>query len=251
MWMAGLSFALSEKTALCCMVLALLVLGIIGVLGPVRAADIEFVTQELPWAVIDKPYAPPVLEVRSSGACPLGGVGYSIVGGLLPPGVQLSRLGYFVGSPLRTDVFPFAIRVSNGCNWTARRFTLTVTGAPVITVLPQRLVFDGAGEKLLRISATWPRLSYAANTSVEWVKVSPTQGFTPRESSALAEDRVTVAVDPGALKPGHYSATITISAWQALEAPTVPVELDVSKHGAEHITEEPAPIGSPTSVSPP
>jgi len=249
MWMAGLSFALSEKTALCCMVLALLVLGIIGVLGPARAADIEFVTQDLPWAVIDKPYAPPALEVRSSGACPLGGVGYSVVGGLPPPGIQFSRLGYFTGSPLRTGVFPFAIRVSNGCNWTAKKFTLTVTGAPVITVSPQRLTFDGAGEKLLRISATWPKLPYAATTSAEWVKVSPTQGFTPRESSALAEDRVAVAVNPGALKPGHYSATIAISAWQALEAPIVAVELDVAEHATERITEQPAPSGSPTSVS--
>lgn len=166
-----------------------------------------------------------------------------VVGGVPPPGIQLSRLGYFTGSPLRTGVFPFAIRVSNGCSWTAKRFTLTVTGAPVITVSPVRLAFDGAGEKTLHVSATWPKLFYAVNTSAEWVKVSPAHGFTPRESSAMLGDQLTVAVDPGVLKPGRYSATITISAWQALESPTVIVELEVA--------EKRAPSGSPTSVSPP
>jgi hypothetical protein len=31
---------------------------------------------------------------------------------------------------------------------------------------------------------------------------------------ALMADDVTVAVDPGALKPGYYTATITVAAWQ-------------------------------------
>ena len=224
------------------MILALLlVLGILGVLYPARAADIEFATQELSWAVVDKPYSPPPLEVRSSGACPLGGVGFSLVGGVLPPGVAFSKLGYFSGSPLRTGEFGFAIRVSNGCTWTSKRFTLTVTGAPVITVAPQHLSFNGAGEKLLRISATWPRLSYSATANADWVKISPAHGFTPRPTSALTGDDVVVTVDPGTLKPGHYSAKITIAAWQALEAPWASVELEV--------TAKREPSGSPTSVS--
>ncbi|HEV2199154.1 MAG TPA: hypothetical protein VGR73_04995 [Bryobacteraceae bacterium] len=249
--MAGLSFVLSEKTATCYMVLALLILGIFAVRGSAPAADIEFVTQELPWAVIDRPYAPPPLDIRASGACPLRGVGYAVVGGVAPPGIQLSRLGYFTGSPLRTGVFPIGIRVSNGCSWTAKRFTLTVTGAPVITVSPTRLVFDGSGEKELHVSATWPKLPYTATASAEWVKVSPAHGFTPRETSALVEDQVVVAVDTETLKPGHYSATIAISAWQALEAPMVTVQLDVAGDGIHPTMEKPGPSGSPTSVSPP
>jgi hypothetical protein len=228
----------------------LLILGILGVLTPARAADIEFVTQELPWAIIDKPYSLGPLEVRSSGACPLGGVGYSAVGGVLPPGIEMSKLGYFSGTPMRTGVFGFAIRVSDGCTWVAQRFTLTVTGAPVITVSPDTLVFEGAGEKLVHISATWPRLSYGVTiggatisgetAGAAWVKILPAHGFTPRETSALTADDVVVAVDPAALKPGHYSARITVTAWQALEAPTVAVELEV--------TEKRAPSERPTSV---
>ncbi len=236
--------------------------GALAMIAPVRAADIEFVTQELPWAVIDRPYSFGPLEIRSSGRCPLGGVGYSVVGGALPPGVDMSKLGYFSGSPQRNGLFGFAIRVSDGCTWVARRFVLTVTGAPVITVAPDRLTFDGPGEKLVRISATWPRLAYGAtleggvttsavpvsgfalSTGVPgdtpWVKISPLHGFTPRESSALAADDVVVTVNPAGLKPGHYSAQISISAWQAMVAPTVRVELEV--------TEKRAPSGSPTSV---
>jgi hypothetical protein len=131
----------------------ILVFGVLFALTPftstlARAADIEFVTQDLPWAIIDRPYSLGPLQVRSSGACPLGGVGYSVVGGVLPPGLEMSKLGYFSGSPVRTGVFPFAIRVSNGCTWVAQRFALTVTGAPIITVEPQRLAFTGSGEKL-------------------------------------------------------------------------------------------------------
>jgi hypothetical protein len=222
--------------------LALFMLLMIAACVSSRAADLEFVTQELPWAVIDKPYSLGPLQVRSSGACPLGGVGYSVVGGALPPGVQMSKLGYFSGSPERTGVFGFAIRVSDGCTWLAQRFTLTVTGAPVITMSPGPLVFDGPGEKLVHISATWPKLSYAATADADWIRIRPAHGFTPRPTSALVADDILVSVDPATLKPGHYSALITVSAWQALGAPTISVEFNVR--------EKSVPSGIPTNVAP-
>lgn len=221
----------------------MLVLRVFGPIGLAHAADIEFVTQELPWAVVDKPYSLGPLQVRSSGACPLGGVGYTVVGGLLPPGVEMSKLGYFSGSPTRTGVFGFAIRVSDGCTWLAQRFTLTVTGAPVLTVSPDHLEFEGAGEKVVRVSATWPRLSYKTSANADWIKILPAHGFTPRQSSALTADDVLVIVDTASLKPGHYSAIVTVAAWQALEARTLAVELEVME---KHV-----PSGIPTSVSVP
>ncbi len=237
----GCGAALHGKSG--CGVRNFLVLALLLLAAWAHAADIQFVTQDLPWAVIDKPYSLGPLEVRSSGACPLGGVGYSVVGGVLPPGIEMSKLGYFSGSPVRTGVFGFAIRVSDGCTWLAQRFTLTVTGAPVITPSPDRLVFNGAGEQRVRISATWPRLPYNIRSNVNWIKVLPGHGFTARETSALTADEVVVSVDPGALKPGHYSATITVAAWQALDAPTVDVELEVPAKRA--------PSESPTTVSAP
>jgi len=225
------------------MKLRVLAVGILAAVGGARAADIEFVTQELPWAIADKPYSPPPLEVRSSGACGAGGVGFSVVGGVLPPGLTFSKQGYFGGVPLRTGEFGFAIRVTNGCTWTAKRFTITVTGVPVISVDPKQIAFEGAGEKLLRVSGTWPRLSYQVMADADWLKLSPAHGFTPRAASALTGDDVIVTADPRGLKPGHYKAKITIAAWQALEVRFVDVELEIT--GVHE------PTGSPTSGSRP
>jgi hypothetical protein len=208
---------------------AILLLIALVVLAPARAADIEFITQDLPWAIADKSYSPPPLESRASGACPLGGVGYAVVSGALPQGLRLSRLGYFSGTPKHTGAVDFTVRVSNGCTWAASRFTLTVSGAPVLTVTPIKLVFErpGARAQVLHVTGTWPNLPYQAVSSADWLNATPEHGFIPRESSAMAEDRVQVSVDASKLKPGHYSATITFSAWQALSAPTIAVELTV------------------------
>jgi hypothetical protein len=103
--------------------------------------EIEFVTADLPWAIAEKGYEAPPLEVRVSGSCPIGGVGYAVVSGALPPGVQLSRLGYFSGAPVHTGQFSFTLRASDGCGWAEKQFTLEVTGAPVITVTPVHISF--------------------------------------------------------------------------------------------------------------
>lgn len=196
--------------------------------------EIEFVTGELPWAVAEKGYEAPPLEVRVSGTCPIGGVGYAVVSGALPPGIQLSRLGYFSGAALHTGEFPFTVRASDGCGWSAKQFKLVVTGAPAITVKPRQLSFEckggetAAGQEI-KVSATWPRLAYRLTLSnAAWLSAVPEHGATPREGSAMAEDIVHVRIDTVGLKPGHYTGSIAVSAWQALEAVTVEVELTVN-----------------------
>ena len=84
----------------------------ISVLSPLfvpATTEIEFVTMELPWAIVEKGYEAPPLEVRVSGSCPIGGVGYSVTSGALPPGMQLSRLGYLSGAPVHTGDFNVTI----------------------------------------------------------------------------------------------------------------------------------------------
>jgi hypothetical protein len=219
--------------------LAILVLMSASLLMPIRALawreEIEFLTGELPWAVAEKGYSPPPLEVRVSGSCPLGGVGYALAGGGLPPGIQLSRLGYFYGVPLHTGSFEFGVRASSGCSWTAKRFTIIVTGAPILTLKPSHLEFQWVSgeaappEQILHISATWPRLAYAVGIAEgDWLKATPEHGFTPREGSAMDEDQVHVHVDASRLKPGRYSVALTVSAWQALTSSPVIVDLNVT-----------------------
>jgi len=196
--------------------------------------EIEFLTADLPWAIAEKGYEAPPLEVRVSGLCPIGGVGYSVVSGALPPGIQLSRLGYFSGAPLHTGEFRFTIRASDGCGWAGKEFTLVVTGAPVMTVTPVRVSFackagETPPEKQLRVSATWPRLAYRLTASdAVWLTATPEHGATPRQGSAMAEDTVHLRVDTAGLKPGRYSASITISSWQVLEPVRVEVDLTVN-----------------------
>jgi len=195
--------------------------------------EIEFLTAELPWAVAEKGYEAPPLEVRVSGSCPHGGVGYSVVSGALPPGIQLSRLGYFSGAPLHSGEFAFTVRASDGCGWTAKQFKLVVTGAPVITATPAHLVFvckagETPPEKNVLVSATWPRLAYRLTLSnAAWLKATPEHGTTPRQGSAMADDIVHVTIDTVGLKAGHYTASITVSSWQVLEPVRVDVELTV------------------------
>jgi putative Ig domain-containing protein len=195
--------------------------------------EIEFVTVDLSWAIAEKGYEAPPLEVRVSGSCPHGGVGYAVAAGALPPGIQLSRLGYFSGAPLHTGEFAFTVRASDGCGSTEKQFTLVVTGAPVITATPMRISFlckagEAPRERQLRVSATWPRLAYRLTASNPWLTATPEHGATPRQGSAMAEDIVHLHVDSAGLKPGHYSATITLSSWQALQPVTVDVELTVN-----------------------
>jgi len=199
----------------------------------VATTEIEFVTGELPWAVAEKGYEAPPLEVRVSGLCPHGGVGYAVVSGKLPPGIALSRLGYFSGAPLHTGEFPFTVRASDGCGWSAKQFKLVVTGAPVITVTPVLLSFvckagETPAEQRMLVSATWPRLAYRLVLSdAAWVTATPEHGTTPRQGSAMAEDLVHVRVNTVGLKAGHYAASIAVSSWQGLEPVRVEVELTV------------------------
>jgi hypothetical protein len=196
--------------------------------------EIEFITVDLPWAIAEKGYEAPPLEVRVSGSCPHGGVGYAVVSGALPPGIQLSRLGYFSGAPLHTGEFKFTIRASDGCGWAGKEFTLVVTGAPMITVTPMRLSFQcKAGEtppeQQVRVSATWPRLAYRLTTSdAAWLTATPEHGATPRQGSAMAFDLVHLRVDTVGIKPGHYSTSIEVSSWQVLQPVRMEVELTVN-----------------------
>jgi hypothetical protein len=206
----------------------------ISVLLALLGTEIEFVTTDLPWAIAEKGYEAPPLEVRVSGSCPIGGVGYAVVLGALPPGMQLSRLGYFSGAPLHTGEFPFTVRASDGCGSTGKEFKLVVTAAPVLTVAPLRVSFEckageAPAEQHIRISATWPRLAYRLTvTDAAWLNATPEHGKTPREGSAMADDIVHLHIDVAGLKPDHYHAIVTVSSWQALQPVRVQVTLTVN-----------------------
>jgi len=225
---------ISDRATTLCMPFAISLLLLASGIVLAGTGDIDFITTEFPWAVVDKGYSAPPLEVRVGGMCPVGGVGYTLVSGSLPQGMEFSRGGVLCGVPRQTGEFSFVIRVTNGCSWIAKRFTLTVTGAPVLSVAPGSLSFAliagaSSSEQILHISSTWPKLSYQIDLGgAGWLKVLPDHGFTPRVSSALIEDQAHVVISAAGLKPGHYETTLAISAWQALSAARVRVDLTVS-----------------------
>jgi hypothetical protein len=147
--------------------------------------------------------------------------------------MQLSRLGYFSGTPVRTGEFQFTVRASDGCGSTGKQFTLVVTGAPVFRVTPMVASFaskagESPPEQMIRVSATWPKLAYQLTvSSAAWLVAIPEHGTTPRPGSAMADDIVHLRVDTVGLKPGHYTASITVSSWQASQPVRVEVELTV------------------------
>ena len=108
-----------------------------------------------------------------------------------------------------------------------------VTGAPVLSVKPQKVEFRSkAGQNPpdqdVRVSGSWPKLAYRLTVSgVAWLAAQPEHGFTPREHSAMSEDIVHLHIDTVGLKPGRYAATVTVSSWEALEAPKIEVVLVV------------------------
>ena len=193
--------------------------------------EVEFVTEELPWAVVDQAYSPAPFDVRVSGRCPAGGVGFSVVSGTLPPGLKLSRLGYFSGVAARTGLFEFNVRAINGCSWTARRFTLLVTEAPKLHAKPELLMVAcptgvDPPPASIHLTATWPKLAYQVNVAYgsgmagDWLVVAPEHGMTARESvprrlDEVPGDDISLIFNTKSLKPGQYVAQISISAWQA------------------------------------
>jgi hypothetical protein len=218
-----------------CKFLCILVLASSCVPAAPATSEVVFITEELPWAVPEREYSPTPLQVRVSGKCPAGGVGFEVVSGILPPGVKLSRLGYFSGAPAKIGAFEINIRAVNGCSWTARHFTLVVAKPPTLSVEPGKVTLRcAAGQSpppaMVRIAATWPRLSYRADvTGAEWLTAIPEQGRTSGAASAGGElhtDNLILRIAAVGMKPGVYSATVHVSAWQA-HSETISVELTV------------------------
>ena len=198
----------------------ILVLAALSVLCA-RAADLEFVTAELPWAAATRGYAPAPLETRAAGKCPAGGVGYAVVSGALPNGLKLSNSGQFSGIPTRTGTYHFTIRAFNGCTWTAHLFSLVVADVPTLAIAPPEVNLTwraGATTPpagVLHVSSTWPGLRYQIHVTGDWLTVQQDHGFMVDRDAAVPSDTIALHVVPGERKPGQYEATVEISAWQA------------------------------------
>lgn len=198
------------------------------------SAGITIRPEQLAWAVVDRPYAPAPLVVQVDGDCPQTDVHVRVAEGALPEGVLLDPHGWFSGVPRKSGVSRFVIEASNRCAKLRKAYQIVVSGAPVLAAEPRaiELVWTQGSEfptASVKIAATWPELAYAveADPPAPWLKIAPRSGRTAREGASLEADSLALGAIPEKLAPGVYQTQLRISAWDAVNRPTVLVRLHV------------------------
>ena len=204
-------------------------------LSPIlNASSVEFLTQELPLAVVGMPYDEKI-ETNIDGQCPRGDIGLAVFGGELPRGIEIAgeRL---VGTPKIKGTYPVTIRASNSCGFEVKGYQLIVTDKPVLEVSPSELhfvyrdLYATPHPQSLLVSSTWPGVEYfVEKTDPEddrWLSFHR-RGLTPGQDSGAVSDVVAVRVDVADLKPGVYRSTLTLSTPAFPSVTTVLVTLTV------------------------
>ena len=188
-------------------------------LSPVlNAHSVDFLTRQLPWAVVGVPYDEKI-EISIDGRCPRGDVGLDVFGGALPHGIEIvgERL---VGTPRSTGTYPVMIRASNSCAFEVKGFQFIVTDEPVLRPSLPELQFvyrDGYAKPMAQsvlVTSTWPSVPYSVDEldpkNSAWLSFSH-RGMTPERDSDMLADVLAVRVNVEGLKPGVYRSTLKLS----------------------------------------
>jgi uncharacterized protein (TIGR03437 family) len=176
---------------------------------------------------------------------------WTINQGAPPQGITLSADGILSGTPLETGDFSFTVGVTNSIGQAAQiahlrphnksqSFDIKVDPSSANLIFSAgTLSFSAVGggsapaSQGISIITTSPAaLPFSVNTSASWVQVSPSGGTTP--------GNVLVGVDPSALGPGIYSASLEFTT-PGKPAQTVGVTLSVDSG-------KPALAASPDSI---
>lgn len=200
-----------------------------------QGAGIDFLTTTLPPATVHRPYTPPPLVAVGGGRCVPNLMGFKVVSGRLPDGIQLSAAGFLTGIPTTEGVYSFFVKAHNECVSHTKELRLRVEGPTVLNISPARIDFrfqTGAvtpEPQTLRVSSPTAGLAYSLEAEgAPWLELRPLRGRTPVEGSGLQDDIVEVAVNPAKLQPGEYKVRVRVEAWQAVNAPYAVVTLKVS-----------------------
>jgi hypothetical protein len=201
---------------------------------PAPAAAI--VPRALPTAIVGMGYDAGPLTLTSGQDCPQNHAALRIVEGQLPNGLELSAAGYFSGSPSEPGTFSFVVRAANPCGSRQQKFTLEVTGAPVLVVTPDFLHLEyqiGSGPLQplhLRVASSHNGLAYRVDAPAwSWLRLRQRHGATPIDGSAFDSDIVEVAIDSRQLSPGRFQIPLRFSAWRSANNPVVLLHLNVTQ----------------------
>ncbi|MBM3814383.1 MAG: hypothetical protein FJW20_22395 [Acidimicrobiia bacterium] len=205
---------------------------LLSLLALVLPAASAVLPAHLPPATLGKNYSAGPLTINGGGACTQNFVAFEIAAGHLPPGVSLSRAGYFSGAPAESGAFSFLLRASNNCSATLQPYHLRVEGAPMLIVTPSQLEVEylpggPAPQPLhIRVASTHAGLPYRVQAPTwPWLSLRQRSGVTPSPDSAFDSDRVEVHLDAASLWPGHYEIPIRFSAWRSANRPVIHLRL--------------------------
>jgi hypothetical protein len=153
--------------------------------------------------------------------------------GTLPDGLAI-RGHNLLGTPRKTGTFRFAVRAANACAAEVRLLELVVTGKPILRAFPETLTVEyhigqaAPAPLTVQVSSTWPNLPYAVETDAAWLTYRVRGGITPDPGSGFSSDVVSLEVNPKALAPGVYRASVRLATWQGANVPAVAVTLRVA-----------------------
>lgn len=202
----------------------------------------------LPDALLNRPYVPEARWERVSTRCAMPIPTTRVVGGALPPGLQMTGRGDVEGLPTEPGLFAFTVEISDGCSKRLEQRQIRVMPAPILVAeaetyeyqcLQGTPAFSGG---LVRISGSAPGRAYTVDLlDAPWLKAAMRDGVIPAEGLALEADTLRLTVDPGMLRPGLYTARLRVSTWQGANTPELLFKLRI---------DSPATVLTPLTVLP-
>lgn len=91
---------------------------------------LEIMTVNLPGGTVGQAYNQSLV---ARGGAP-GPYTWSLVGGMLPPGLSLSAAGVISGTPTTPGTYPFNVNVTDGVQNVQRAFSIVIAQAPIVPI---------------------------------------------------------------------------------------------------------------------
>ncbi len=204
-------------------------------------------TSPLPDGEVDEPYS---LQIEAEGD-PI----FLLVGGTLPPGLDLSAAGLLSGTPTTTGPYAFTVRATNDYGWENREFMVTVIQIPVFITtspLPAGKVDDPysvqieatASPTFSLVTGSLPEgLSLAGTGLLDGTPtVSGSYAFTLRATNIYGfSDRMFDLAISSLLEPPRFTSIRSTNGHVRLDWENLNPGVDVQVWRSTNITLEPVP----------
>ncbi len=167
---------------------------------------------------------------------------FSLGAGTLPAGLALGASGSLSGTPSESGVFAFGVQVKDQAGSTSTKsFSLTV--APSLKVSPLTLSFKAVSGGLAPAPQNLSAITLSPGIPVSISASGGGSWLTLQQLNSNSPVLTSVAVDPLALDPGRYTASINVSGTGTTPAgQTVAVVFDVDPPPPGRLTADPGSL---------